>query len=48
MMESDTIADNATIKQLQRAILLNIKGQHMKELDSHKGIVINNILIGQI
>ena len=31
MKESDTFANNATIKQLQRAILLNTKEQSMKE-----------------
>ena len=48
MKESNIFADNATIKQQQRAILLDIKGQHMKELDSNAGIVINNLVLGQI
>ena len=37
-----------TIKQQQKEILLDIKGRHIKKLDSHEGIVINNILLGQI
>ena len=48
MKESNILADNATIKQQQRAILLDIKGQHMKELDSNAGILINNLVLGQI
>ena len=39
---------NATIKQHQQEFLLNTKGQHMNELDSHVGIVISNILLGQV
>ena len=31
MKESNTLADNATIKQHQKEILLNTKGQYMKE-----------------
>ena len=31
MKESNTLAGNATIKQVQRAILVSIKGQCMKE-----------------
>ena len=31
MKESNTLADNATIKQLQREILLDTKEQYMKE-----------------
>ena len=48
MRESNILVSNATIKQPQRAISLHIKGQHMKVLDSYAGIVINNILVGQI
>ena len=48
MKESNILVSNATMKQLQRAILLDIKGQDMKELDSHEGIVISNILLGNI
>ena len=48
MKESNILADNATIKQQQRAILLDIEGQHIKKLDSHAHIVINNILLGKI
>ena len=31
MKESDILADNATIKQLQKGILLNTKQQYMKD-----------------
>ena len=31
MKESNTLVGNATIKQLQREVLLNTKGQYMKE-----------------
>ena len=48
MKESNILAGNATIKQHQRAILLDIKGQHMNELDSHEGVEINNTLLGNI
>ena len=48
MRESNILANNATIKQNQKEILLNTKGQYMKELDSHAGIAINNILLEQI
>ena len=33
---------------LAREVLIHTKGQHMKESDSHAGIVINNILQEQI
>ena len=36
-MESDTLAGNATIKQLQREILLNTKEQYMKESNTLVG-----------
>ena len=39
---------NATIKQQQKEVSLKTKGQYMNELDSHTGIVINNILLWQI
>ena len=45
MKESNFLADIATIKQHQQEILLDTKGQHMKELDFHEVIVINNILL---
>ena len=48
MKESNILLGNATIKQHQKEILLDTKGQHMKELDSHAGIVISNILLGII
>ena len=48
MTESNILVSNATIKQQQKQVLFNTKWQHMKELDSHAGIVINNILLGQI
>ena len=44
MKESNIFVSNAAINQLQRAILQDIKGQHMNELDSNAGIVINNKL----
>ena len=31
MKDSNTLADNATIKQLQKTVLLNTKGQYMDE-----------------
>ena len=31
MMESNILADNATIKQLQKEVLVNTRGQYMKE-----------------
>ena len=48
MKESNTLVGNATIKQQRKEILLGIKDQHMKELDTHEGIVLNNMLLGQI
>ena len=48
MKESNILVNNATIKQQQKQILLNTKGWHMKELDSHADIVINNIPLGHI
>ena len=48
MKELNILVSNVTIKQLQRAISLNIQGKHIKELDSHAGIVISNMLPGQI
>ena len=47
-MESNTLVGNAAIKQHQKEILMNTKGQYMKELDSRAGIVLNNTLLGQI
>ena len=32
MKESDTLANNATVKQLKKDVLPVIKGKHMKEL----------------
>ena len=34
MKESNTLASNVPIKQVQRDILINIKGQSMKELNT--------------
>ena len=34
MKESNTVAGNATIKQLQRDVLLDTKGQYMKKSKS--------------
>ena len=34
MKESNTLTGNAPIKQVQRDILMNIKGQSMKELNT--------------
>ena len=48
MKESNILMGFATIKQHQKDVLRNRKGQNMKELDSHAGIVINNIPLGQI
>ena len=42
MMESNTLAGNATIKQLQRDILLNTKGQSMKESNTLANNVAKN------
>ena len=37
MEESSTHADNAIIKQLQREVLPNSKGQYMKDLNTIAG-----------
>ena len=37
MKESNTIAGNATIKQLQRDVLLDTKGQYMKKSNTIPG-----------
>ena len=37
VMESDTLADNATIKQLQSQILQATKEQYIKESNTHAG-----------
>ena len=42
MKKSNIIADNATIKLLQREVLLNTKGQYMKESNFLVGNVDNN------
>ena len=39
MKESNTLASNATIKQLQKGILLDTKGQYMKESNIRVGNV---------
>ena len=44
MKESNTLADNATIKQLQREALLNTKEQYMKESNILVGNAANNFL----
>ena len=41
MKDSNTLAGNATIKQLQREILLDTEVQYMKELNT---LVINAII----
>ena len=44
MKESNSLAGNATIKQLQREILLNTKGQYMKESNTLVDNVAYNFL----
>ena len=44
MKESNTLAGNATIKQLQRGILRNTKGQYMKESNTLE----DNVTIKQL
>ena len=44
MKESNTLADNATIKQLKREILLCAKEQYMKE----SNILVDNATIKQL
>ena len=39
MMVSNTIAGNATMKQLQREVLFDTKGQYMKESNTLEGNV---------
>ena len=43
MKESNTLADNATIKRLKREVLLNTEGQYMKESNTLANIATNNI-----
>ena len=45
MKESNTLARNATIKQQQEEVLLNTKGQYMKETNTLAG---NNSLRKEI
>ena len=44
MKESNTLATNATLKQLQRDILQDTKGQYMKESNTLIEIVENSLL----
>ena len=37
MKESNTLSGNASIKQLQKEVLLNTKGQYMKESNTPAG-----------
>ena len=46
MKESNILASNATIKQHQKKIFMDTKGQHMKELESVADIVMICILLG--
>ena len=48
MKESNIHVGNATIKQQKKEVFVNTKGQYMKELDSHAGIVSDSILLGKI
>ena len=48
MKESNILVGNAMIKQQQKEVFVNTEEHYMKELDSHAGIVINNIPVGQI
>ena len=48
MKESNTLAGNAIIKQLQREVLLNTKGQYMMESNTLVGNVANNFLTRDI
>ena len=45
MKESNILTSNATIKEHQKEILLDTKGQHIKEFDY---IVISNTLLWQM
>ena len=47
-MESNIVADNATIKQQHKEVLLDTKGQYMMELDYHAVSVISYILLRKI
>ena len=44
MKESNILAANATIKQVQKEILLNTKWQYMKE----SNILVSNVIIKQL
>ena len=48
MKESNSPAVNATIKQLQRETLLNIKGLYMKESNTLVGDAAYNFLIKEV
>ena len=48
MKESNTLAGNAIIKQLQRKVLPNTKGQYIKESNTLAGNVENNLPGSQI
>ena len=44
MKDSNILADNATIKQLQKEVLANTRGQYMKD----KNILADNATIKQL
>ena len=48
MKESSILVSNANIRQHQKEILFDTKGQYMKELDSYAGIESNIMLLGNI
>ena len=48
MKESNTLAANVTIKQLNREIWVNTKEQYMKESNTHAANVANNFLTKEV
>ena len=48
MKESNTLAGNATIKQLQREVCIDTKGYFIKESNSPECIAARNLLIGHM
>ena len=48
MKELNTLADNATLKQLQREVLMNIKGMYMMESSTLASNMDNNSLRGKV
>ena len=48
MKESNFLTDRASIKQLQREVWLNTKGQLIKESNSLEDIITRNLLKGQV